>query len=95
MSGNLFTNQFNVALNVPAAEYIFQHFTQFARFTVVPSHSAQAFKYNLTSLTRKGGHHLERRILSSNCTRSHYVSPPHRATGRWNRSGNSLLAALK
>jgi hypothetical protein len=56
-----------VALNIPATEYVFQHFTQFARFTVVPSHSAQAVKYNLTSLTRKGGRHLERRILGFNC----------------------------
>jgi hypothetical protein len=67
MSGNLFTNQFNVALNIPAAEYVFQHFTQFARFTVVPSHSAQAVKYKLTGLAREGGHHLESRILGFNC----------------------------
>lgn len=67
MSGNLFTNQFNVALNIPAAEYVFQHFTQFARFTVVPSHSAQAVKYQLTGLAKEGGPSLEKRILGFNC----------------------------
>jgi hypothetical protein len=67
MSGNLFANQFNVALNIPAAEYVFQHFTQFSRFSVVPSHSAQAVKYKLTGLAREGGHHLESWILGFNC----------------------------
>lgn len=67
MSGNLFSNQFNIALNPGAAQFVLDNFTRFIRFTVVPSHSAQAVKYMLTGLARVGGAHLERRILGFNC----------------------------
>jgi hypothetical protein len=54
MTGNLLINQsVHVALNIPAAEYVFQHVNRFARFTVVPSHSAQAVEYKLPGLARE------------------------------------------
>lgn len=67
LSANLFPNQFNIALNPKAAKSVFEHFRQFAKFTAVPSHTAQNIKYPLNSLVEEGGRSLERKILGFNC----------------------------
>ncbi|KAJ4185137.1 hypothetical protein NW755_008580 [Fusarium falciforme] len=64
---NLFPNQFNIALNPTAAEFVFQHFSDFADFIVVPSHSAQNAQYSLVGLKKEGGPTMERRCLGFNC----------------------------
>ncbi|KAJ4127287.1 hypothetical protein NW754_013714 [Fusarium falciforme] len=64
---NLFPNQFNIALNPTAAEFVFQHFSDFADFVVVPSHSAQNAQYSLVGLKQEGGPTMERRCLGFNC----------------------------
>ncbi|KID59388.1 hypothetical protein MAN_10693, partial [Metarhizium hybridum] len=66
-SANLLPNQFNIALNLKAARFVFNHFTEFLDFTVVPSHSAQSTKYSLAGLKHEGGRCLERRVLGFNC----------------------------
>ena len=67
LSANLFPNQFNIGLNPTAARFVLERFTEFAIFTVVPSHSAQDIKYSLLGLKQAGGHCLEKRILGFNC----------------------------
>ncbi|KAF4447654.1 hypothetical protein F53441_8858 [Fusarium austroafricanum] len=67
MSANLFANQFNVALNQQAAKIVLDRSTEFAEFTVVPSHTAQSIKYSALGLKHIGGHCLEKRILGFNC----------------------------
>ncbi|KAM0425388.1 hypothetical protein ACHAPT_009445 [Fusarium lateritium] len=64
---NLFPNQFNIALNPTAAEFVFKRFADFADFVVVPSHSAQNVQYSLVGLKREGGPTMERRCLGFNC----------------------------
>ncbi|KAM6508388.1 hypothetical protein FALCPG4_018252 [Fusarium falciforme] len=64
---NLFPNQFNIALNPTAAEFVFRHFSDFADFAVVPSHSAQNAQYSLVGLKQEGGPTMERRCLGFNC----------------------------
>ncbi|RMJ18643.1 hypothetical protein CDV36_001761 [Fusarium kuroshium] len=64
---NLFPNQFNIALNPTAAEFVFKHFSDFADFVVVPSHSAQNAQYSLVGLKKEGGPTMERRCLGFNC----------------------------
>ncbi|KAI8667594.1 hypothetical protein NCS56_00896500 [Fusarium sp. Ph1] len=64
---NLFPNQFNIALNPKAAEFVFEHFRDFADFVVVPSHSAQNAQYSLVGLKKEGGPTMERRCLGFNC----------------------------
>jgi hypothetical protein len=54
-----------VGLNIPAAEYVFEHCKRFASFRVVPSHSAQAVKYRVADLVR-GRTQLENMILGFN-----------------------------
>ncbi|KAJ3469769.1 hypothetical protein MRS44_003834 [Fusarium solani] len=66
MALNLFPNQFNIALNPTAAEFVFQHFSDFADFVVVPSHSAQNAQYSLVGLKKEGGPTMERRCLGFN-----------------------------
>ncbi|KID97008.1 hypothetical protein MAJ_07013, partial [Metarhizium majus ARSEF 297] len=66
-SVNLFPNQFNIALNPKAARFVLHHFTEFANFAVIPSHSAQNTKYSLAGLEHEGGRGLERRVLGFNC----------------------------
>ncbi|KAG4269041.1 hypothetical protein FPRO04_12318 [Fusarium proliferatum] len=67
MSANLFSNQFNIALNQQAAKIVLSRSTEFAEFTVVPSHTAQSIKYPALSLKKYGGHCIEKRILGFNC----------------------------
>ncbi|KAH8706414.1 hypothetical protein BGZ61DRAFT_388757 [Ilyonectria robusta] len=67
LSVNLFPNQFNIALNPKAAKFVFDHFTAFSNFTVVPSHTAQGVKYPLAGLKKEGGTCLEKRFLGFNC----------------------------
>jgi hypothetical protein len=64
---NLLPNQFNIALSLKAARFVFNHFTEFSDFAVVPSHSAQSTKYSLVGLKHVGGRCLERRVLGFNC----------------------------
>ncbi|KAI8648916.1 hypothetical protein NCS56_01508500 [Fusarium sp. Ph1] len=64
---NLFPNQFNIALNPKAAEFVFEHFRDFADFVAVPSHSAQNAQYSLVGLKKEGGLTMERRCLGFNC----------------------------
>ncbi|KAL2682352.1 hypothetical protein Neosp_006802 [[Neocosmospora] mangrovei] len=64
---NLFPNQFNIALNPKAATFVFEHFSDFADFVVVPSHSAQNAQYSLVGLKKEGGPTMERRCLGFNC----------------------------
>ncbi|KAL6355079.1 hypothetical protein LRP88_11556 [Fusarium phalaenopsidis] len=64
---NSFPNQFNIALNPKAAEFVFEHFRDFADFVVVPSHSAQNARYSLVGLKKEGGPTMERRCLGFNC----------------------------
>jgi hypothetical protein len=67
MSANLFANQFNIALNRDAAKAVLNRSTEFLKFTVVPSHTAQSIKYSALGLKNVGGHCLEKRILGFNC----------------------------
>jgi hypothetical protein len=67
MSANLFANQFNIALNREAAKTVLNRSTEFLKFTVVPSHTAQSIKYSALGLKNAGGHCLEKRILGFNC----------------------------
>ncbi|RBA12815.1 hypothetical protein FPRO05_14091 [Fusarium proliferatum] len=67
MSANLFSNQFNIALNQQAAKIVLRRFAEFAEFTVVPSHTAQSIKYSALGLKKYGGHCIEKRILGFNC----------------------------
>ncbi|KAF4961018.1 hypothetical protein FGADI_533 [Fusarium gaditjirri] len=67
MSANLFSNQFNIALNQQAAKIVLSRSTEFAEFTVVPSHTAQSIKYLAIGLKKFGGHCIEKRILGFNC----------------------------
>ncbi|KAH7173706.1 uncharacterized protein B0J16DRAFT_195830 [Fusarium flagelliforme] len=67
MSANLFANQFNIALNREAAKTVLNRSTEFSKFTVVPSHTAQSIKYSALGLKNAGGHCLEKRILGFNC----------------------------
>jgi inosine-uridine nucleoside N-ribohydrolase len=67
MSANLFANQFNIALNREAAKTVLNRSTEFSKFTVVPSHTAQSIKYSALGLKKAGGHCLEKRILGFNC----------------------------
>ncbi|QPC71724.1 hypothetical protein HYE68_002476 [Fusarium pseudograminearum] len=67
MSANLFANQFNIALNREAAKTVLSRSTEFSKFTVVPSHTAQSIKYSALGLKNAGGHCLEKRILGFNC----------------------------
>ncbi|KID62615.1 hypothetical protein MAN_07831, partial [Metarhizium hybridum] len=66
-SANLFPNQFNISLNPKAARFVFNHFTEFSDFAVVPSQAAQSTKYSLAGLKHEGGRCLERRVLGFNC----------------------------
>ncbi|KAI7764927.1 hypothetical protein ACKAV7_012647 [Fusarium commune] len=67
MSANLFSNQFNIALNQQAAKIVLRRSVEFAEFTVVPSHTAQSIKYLALGLKKFGGHCIEKRILGFNC----------------------------
>ncbi|EMT62439.1 hypothetical protein ACKRZS_005299 [Fusarium odoratissimum] len=67
MSANLFSNQFNIALNQQAAKIVLSRSAEFAEFTVVPSHTAQSIKYSAIGLKKFGGHCIEKRILGFNC----------------------------
>ncbi|KAG7424351.1 hypothetical protein Forpi1262_v014518 [Fusarium oxysporum f. sp. raphani] len=67
MSANLFSNQFNIALNQRAAKTVLNQYKEFADFTVVPSHTAQSIAYSALGLQRVGGHCIEKRILGFNC----------------------------
>ncbi|KAG9497036.1 hypothetical protein J7337_011825 [Fusarium musae] len=67
MSANLFSNQFNIALNQQAAKVVLGRSAEFAEFTVVPSHTAQSIKYSALALKKYGGHCIEKRILGFNC----------------------------
>ncbi|KAG5753508.1 hypothetical protein H9Q70_003851 [Fusarium xylarioides] len=67
MSVNLFSNQFNIALNQQAAKIVLSRSAEFAEFTVVPSHTAQSIKYSALGLKKYGGHCIEKRILGFNC----------------------------
>ncbi|KAJ0148749.1 Uncharacterized protein HZ326_8701 [Fusarium oxysporum f. sp. albedinis] len=67
MSANLFSNQFNIALNQQAAKIVLSRSAEFAEFTVVPSHTAQSIKYSALDLKKFGGHCIEKRILGFNC----------------------------
>ncbi|KAF5684739.1 hypothetical protein FCIRC_3822 [Fusarium circinatum] len=67
MSANLFSNQFNIALNQQAAKIVLSRSEEFAEFTVVPSHTAQSIKYSALGLKQQGGHCIEKRILGFNC----------------------------
>ncbi|EXM12446.1 hypothetical protein FoTM2_013628 [Fusarium oxysporum f. sp. vasinfectum] len=67
MSANLFSNQFNIALNQQAAKIVLSRSAEFAEFTVVPSHTAQSIKYSALGLKKFGGHWIEKRILGFNC----------------------------
>ncbi|KAJ0136969.1 Uncharacterized protein HZ326_20045 [Fusarium oxysporum f. sp. albedinis] len=67
MSANLFSNQFNIALNQQAAKVVLSRSAEFAEFTVVPSHTAQSIKYSALGLKKFGGHWIEKRILGFNC----------------------------
>ncbi|KLO80687.1 uncharacterized protein LW93_8931 [Fusarium fujikuroi] len=67
MSANLFSNQFNIALNEQAAKIVLGRSAEFAEFTVVPSHTAQSIKYSALGLKKYGGHCIEKRILGFNC----------------------------
>lgn len=67
MSANLFSNQFNIALNQQAAKTVLGRSAEFAEFTVVPSHTAQSIKYSALGLKKYGGHCIEKRILGFNC----------------------------
>ena len=67
LSANLFSNQFNIALNPDAARFVFANFRQFEKFTVVPSHTAQSVKYSLAGLAKAGGGDLAKRCLGFNC----------------------------
>ncbi|KFA71018.1 hypothetical protein S40288_10414 [Stachybotrys chartarum IBT 40288] len=63
---NLFSNQFNICLNRSAAEYVLDNFIHFAKFRVVPSHTAQNIVYAAAGLAQFGGSGLENRVLGFN-----------------------------
>ncbi|EXK77963.1 hypothetical protein FOQG_17346 [Fusarium oxysporum f. sp. raphani 54005] len=67
MAKNHFPNQFNIALNQQAAKIVLSRHTEFAEFTVVPSHTAQSITYPALGLQRVGGRCMESRILGFNC----------------------------
>ncbi|KAG4266684.1 hypothetical protein FPRO04_13204 [Fusarium proliferatum] len=67
MSANLFSNQFNIALNQQAANIVLSRSAEFAEFTVVPSHTAQSIKYQALALKKHEGRYLERWTLGLNC----------------------------
>ncbi|KAF5978997.1 hypothetical protein FCOIX_5565 [Fusarium coicis] len=67
MSANLFSNQFNIALNQEAAEIVLSRHAEFAEFTVVPSHTVQSIEYSALGLKHAGGRCMEKRILGFNC----------------------------
>ncbi|KFA66938.1 hypothetical protein S40285_05740 [Stachybotrys chlorohalonatus IBT 40285] len=66
LNQNLFPNQFNICLNRSAAEYVLENFTNFAKFRVVPSHTAQSIVYSTVGLWQFGGRCLETRVLGFN-----------------------------
>ncbi|KAM5353438.1 hypothetical protein ACJ41O_000088 [Fusarium nematophilum] len=80
LSLNLFPNQFNIALNPTAARFVFDHFTEFAKFAVVPSHSAQNVQYSLAGLKQEGGTILEERFLGFNCGEDPLKIATHQVT---------------
>ncbi|KAL5583742.1 hypothetical protein FOVSG1_015093 [Fusarium oxysporum f. sp. vasinfectum] len=67
MSANLFSDQFNIALNQQAAKIVLSRHTEFAEFTVIPSHTVQSITYSALALKRAGGQCIEKRILGFNC----------------------------
>jgi inosine-uridine nucleoside N-ribohydrolase len=66
LSMNLFPNQFNVALNRQAAQFVLQNTDKFSKFIVVPSHTAQNLKYPLPALQEQGGRSLGKKMLGFN-----------------------------
>ncbi|RYC79589.1 hypothetical protein BFJ63_vAg17527 [Fusarium oxysporum f. sp. narcissi] len=67
MSANLFSDQFNIALSQQAAKIVLSRHTEFAEFTVVPSHTVQSITYSALGLKRVGGQCIEKQILGFNC----------------------------
>ncbi len=65
LSRNLFPNQFNVALNIAAAKFVFERFREFSHFISVPSHTTQRVKFSPMGLVWQAKS-LERRILGFN-----------------------------
>ncbi|SCV61337.1 uncharacterized protein FFFS_15906 [Fusarium fujikuroi] len=82
MSAKFLPNQFNIALNQQAAKIVLSRYTEFAEFTVVPSHTAQSIKYSALGLKKYGGHCIEKRILGFNCNED----PIKIITDRWKKN---------
>lgn len=66
LSKNLFPNQFNIALNLDAAKFVFANFHKFSRFLIIPTDTAKCVLYSLTGLGSNAPS-LGRRCLGFNC----------------------------
>ncbi|CAG9955487.1 unnamed protein product, partial [Clonostachys rosea f. rosea IK726] len=78
-AANLFTNQFNIGLNIEAASFVLREYKQFSSFTVVPSATAQCLRYSLAGLQRVGHECLGKKLLGYNAK----VDAEHIASGKY------------
>ncbi|KAI1744680.1 hypothetical protein F4680DRAFT_233395 [Xylaria scruposa] len=62
----LFHNQFNIALNLDAAKFVFSNAPAFSRFVIIPSETTKRIKYVLSGLSY-GSSSLGKRCLGFNC----------------------------
>ncbi|KAI1169847.1 hypothetical protein F4777DRAFT_162423 [Nemania sp. FL0916] len=76
VSKSLFHNQFNIALNLDAAKFVFSKADDFSRFVIVPAETAKSVKYALSGLDHETLS-LGTRCLGFNCR----VDPMKIATG--------------
>ncbi|TPX09735.1 uncharacterized protein E0L32_009074 [Thyridium curvatum] len=65
LANNLFSNQFNIAMNPNAAKQVFERVDQFRKFYVVPTDTTLDVKYSLKGLGERD-RALERRCLGFN-----------------------------
>ncbi|KAI0545600.1 hypothetical protein F4679DRAFT_560570 [Xylaria curta] len=72
----LFHNQFNIALNLDAAKFVFSKAHAFSRFVIIPSETTKHVKYALSALGYSVSS-LGKRCLGFNCR----VDPMKLATG--------------
>ncbi|KAM0293729.1 hypothetical protein ACHAPM_011515 [Fusarium culmorum] len=66
LAGNIFNDQFNIALDPESAERVLRGYKAFKSFTAVPSHTSQAIAFSVGNLEDYGFYGLARWILSFN-----------------------------
>ncbi|KAL3587942.1 hypothetical protein FPOAC2_13841 [Fusarium poae] len=64
LAGNIFNDQFNIALDPESAEYVLRRAHVFRDFIAVPSHTSQAITFSVGRLEEHGFSGLARWILS-------------------------------